>query len=153
LTQYREYVPLAPNEKYEKFSKIQKLFDVYAKTAKCGATLCRKGVLFDIVERVEKRRVYFRIFHNIVMSERNETSLYCFWILKLAPFFDSENPDRHINVTFALFLFLRMIQSVKRGAGNHTSVNHKSVQNLYYAFLYRDISKEAIMLAADTLLA
>jgi hypothetical protein len=27
------------------------------------------------------------------------------------------------------------------------------VQNLYYAFLYQDISKEAIMLAADTLLA
>jgi hypothetical protein len=115
--------------------------------------LNRDGVLIDIVERVEKRRVYFRVFHNIVMSERNEISLYCFWILKLAPFFNPQDPNDYVNVRFASFLFLRMVSRVGRKAQSRKSISREYVQNLYYAFLYQDISKEAIMLAADTLLA
>jgi hypothetical protein len=40
-------------------------------------------VLFEVIERVEKRRVYFHIFYDgCNMGEINEVSLLCFWILK-----------------------------------------------------------------------
>jgi len=153
LGQYHKYSPLTPNELFRKLDKVQKLFDEYAKISACGDVLCRREVLFDVIERVEKRRVYFYIFHGITMSERNEISLYCFWILKLVPFFNSQNPNHNVNVGFAVYLFLRMISQSERIIRRGARADSKYVHNLAYAFLYRDISKEAIMLAADTLLA
>jgi hypothetical protein len=152
LRQYAKYVPLTPNEKYYRLCKISDVFSDFAKIAKRGTVSCRKDVLLDIIERVEKRNVYFHIFHGIVMSEQNEAALYCFWILKLSPFFDDKNPNSHINAFFAAFLFLRMVSRVGRRTKRSIAVDRKYVQNLFYAFLYRDISKEAIMLAAETLL-
>lgn len=42
--------------------------------------------LKDIIVRVHKRKHYFKIFHNeMITSEYKETALYCYWILKLRP--------------------------------------------------------------------
>jgi hypothetical protein len=153
LGRYPEYVPLTAIESYDKLNKIQKRFGDFAKAMGYSDVVCRKKVLLDIIERVEKRKVYFRVFHGIIMSERNEISLYCFWILKLAPFFDRQNPDRQISARFALFLFLKMIDRIRYKINRTGDIDETRVNNLFYAFLYQDISKEAIMLAADTLLA
>ncbi len=50
--------------------------------------------VIDIIDLVEKRRVYFHIFHGIEMSEWNEAALYCFWILKLQPFYEIPQKGR-----------------------------------------------------------
>ena len=152
LGQYRQYVPLAPNEKYARLNELRALFNEYAQSSDCRGVVFRKEVLLDIIERVEKRKVYYRIFHGKVMSEQNEAALYCFWILKLAPFFDGHAPNRYINVLFAAFLFLRVADRVGRRMSRRVKVSGKYVQNLFYAFLYRDISKEAIMGLAESLL-
>jgi hypothetical protein len=152
MGQYAKYVPLTSIEKYDRLRKINDVFSDFVKITGARAVSCRKDVLLEIIERVEKRNVYFHIFHDIVMSEQNEAALYCFWILKLSPFFDGANPNSHINALFAAFLFLRMVGRVGRRKGRVITVDRKYVQNLFYAFWYRDISKEAIMLAAETLL-
>jgi len=59
----------------------------------------------------------------------------------------------HLNATFAVYLFLSMLTRVNGAKGRSTVFTREYVDNLRYAFLYRDISKEAIMLAADTFLA
>ena len=44
--------------------------------------------VLNIIDLVERRRVYFHVFHGINMSEWNEAALYCFWIAKLQPFIE-----------------------------------------------------------------
>jgi hypothetical protein len=154
LGKYQKYVVLAPEERYGKYYKfeghVKKLIGWL--NIDVGDVLCRKNVIFDIIERVEKRRVYFHVFHDIIMSEQNEISHYCFWILKLAPLVNKKNPDQHINARLAIFLFLNMLKKVGNARGRPVSFNKKFVQNLMYAFVYRDLSKEAIMAIADALL-
>ncbi|MCL1967626.1 MAG: hypothetical protein FWF67_07055, partial [Fibromonadales bacterium] len=49
-----------------------------------------------LIGRVEKRKIYFHIFHRLKMDELNEAAFYCFWILKLQPFkHRNENYDNH----------------------------------------------------------
>ena len=39
--------------------------------------------IIEIIERIEKRRIYFHIYYNgCKMGELNEGALMCFWILK-----------------------------------------------------------------------
>jgi hypothetical protein len=152
---YPQYVPLTPTERYRNFSKIIGFLREYAEKTKNfdhNDIQCRQKILFEIIERVEKRRVYFSVFHGITMSEQNETCLYCFWIAKLAPFFDGKNPDHPINAFLASFMFLRMLYRVGRKIRYDVTVDRYYTENLVYAFLYRDLSKEAIMAMAEAML-
>jgi hypothetical protein len=49
---------------------------------------CSQQTMLEIIDRVEKRRVYFHVFYDgCKMGELNEGALFCYWILKLHPFF------------------------------------------------------------------
>jgi len=149
------YLPLTSEEKYILLEKIQKSFHEYMKSAGISTMYmkCRVSVLLDIIEKVEKRRVYFHVFHRATMSESDEMSLYCFWILKLTPFFNVENPDYPVNAFFALFIFLKTINNLSYERLNRAiNLDKEYVDSLIYAFQYRDLSKEAIMAIAEALL-
>jgi hypothetical protein len=113
---------------------------------------CSLVNLIDIIRRVEKRRVYFHIFHPETkgMSELNELALYCFWILKLAPFSVEDEPDSGINTTAAWFLFMDVVYRLAQQNGTTLHINEDAARNLCYAFRYRDLSKEAIMALAES---
>jgi hypothetical protein len=109
----------------------------------------------DLIERIEKRKIYFHIFHRLTMDELNEVSFYCFWILKLQPF---RHRDEHIfgfdklNSRIALCLLLKT--AVKYASCNNNlkvGITSEGLRNLRYAFLYHDLSKEAIMALARNL--
>ncbi|MCL2754951.1 MAG: hypothetical protein FWD35_04455 [Oscillospiraceae bacterium] len=107
----------------------------------------------EIVTLIQKRRVYFRIFHDVDMGELNEACLFCFWILKLYPFYNSKDPNHDVNLVFALALFTRAVNYVakarKRTPPNFTQ---RTIDHLVHAFTYRDLSKEAIMAIAECLI-
>ncbi|GBU20433.1 hypothetical protein R80B4_00311 [Fibrobacteres bacterium R8-0-B4] len=156
LAYYPKYVPLTYPEKYERVNGLIRVLEDY--TEKHGMAthniICNKDSLFELVDRVDKRKVYFRVFYEKVkegMSERNEAALYCFWILKLAPFFDATNPNSPINIDFAAYFLLKSIQydCLKRGV--RRTLPDKYIDDLKYAFRFRDISKESIMAIADTM--
>ena len=156
LSYYPKYVPLTYPEKYERVNGLIRIFNDY--TEKHGITAhnitYNKDSLFEIVDRVDKRKVYFRVFYEKVkegMSERNEAALYCFWILKLAPFFDATNPDLPINVDFATYFLLKSIQYDCLKRGTRRTLPNKYIDDLKYAFKFMDISKESIMAIADTM--
>jgi hypothetical protein len=45
-------------------------------------------IMYEIIERIEKRRIYFHIYHDgCKMGELNEGALMCYWILKLNPLY------------------------------------------------------------------
>ena len=73
-------------------------------------------IMYEIIERIEKRRIYFHIYYNgCKMGELNEGALMCFWIIKL-------------------------------------NITENIVNDIYYAFRFRDVSKESIMLIAESLI-
>lgn len=109
--------------------------------------------LYEILTRVEKRRVYFHIYHNgMEMGELNEGALLCFWMLKLSPFKHSRIPNALLNTKIAFTFFVNLLCYV--AAKTHKKVNiEKLVRgNLLYTFQYRDLSKEAVMALAESLL-
>ena len=111
-----------------------------------------KNTLQDIIERVEKRRVYFHVYHNIEMGELNEVALVCFWTVKLMPFHDSTNPQHVVNIPFALWLFTWTLTRVAEDLGTRANITELVVKHLCYAFIYQDISKEALMRIAEALI-
>ena len=109
------------------------------------------NALFEVLNRVEMRRIYFHVFHNgIEMGELNEGSLLCFWILKLMPFQHKTTSTRVLNVKIALCLFCNMLQYVASRQGKVVNKSKDLWQKLAYAFQYRDLSKEALMMLAET---
>jgi len=111
-------------------------------------------IMADIITRVEKRRVYFYIYHNgLQMGELNEGALYCFWILKLVPFKHPKISNSTLNTKIACTFFVNLLYYVAKSTGKHININKLLMNNLLYAFKYRDLSKEAIMALAESLLS
>jgi len=109
------------------------------------------SVLEEIFDRVEKRRVYFHIFYNKCrMGELNEASLMCFWILKLMPFSHRNIPANELNAKIALYLLNNAV--IFNARNNKRNTNIILSKNLYYAFRFRDLSKEAIMALAESMI-
>ncbi|GBU22823.1 hypothetical protein R80B4_02735 [Fibrobacteres bacterium R8-0-B4] len=155
LSKYQRYVHLTPNERYEEYRALEKHLLEFCSclNIKPEEIICKKDVIFDIIERVEMRQVYFHIFHNKIMSERNAISNTCFWIMKLSPLLYKPKPSQPTNTFFAIYLFLKMLKKVSLAKQKTITFNQDFIKNITYAFIYRDISKEAIMAISDALLA
>ena len=109
--------------------------------------------LYEIMIRVEQRRVYFHVFHNgLKMGEINEGALLCFWILKLTPFRHDNIPNSLLNTKIAITLFINMLYFVAAKTNKKVNIKSELLKNTLYAFRYRDLSKEAIMALADSFL-
>jgi hypothetical protein len=154
LSDYPVYEPLTKDELRGRLADFFGLFQMYADALRIDLAdiQCNEDNVMEIVERVDKRKVYFRVFYGKEMSERNEAALYCFWILKLAPFYNTANKNRRINVSFAAFLFLRMVSYICVKENHAAAITRRYLVDLLYAFAYRDLSKEAIMAIAETFL-
>jgi hypothetical protein len=120
-----------------------------------------RDVLYEIFTRIEKRRVYFHIYHSgMEMGEINEGALLCFWILKLMPCQMKGISASLLNTKIAYIIFVNLLHYVanesnkKAGAGTklHVNIKKRLMDDLLYAFQYRDLSKEAIMALAESYL-
>jgi hypothetical protein len=108
-----------------------------------------------VIDMVEKRRLYFHVFHvGMEMGELNEACLHCFWILKLYPFFDVAYPDMDMNWFFALEIFTNAITYTanKRDPKEKANFGPDIMKHLQHAFRFRDLSKEAMMALAESLI-
>jgi hypothetical protein len=112
----------------------------------------------NIIELVERRRVYFHVFHRIKMSEWNEAALYCFWIAKLHPFLEVPPPSikarqvNEINAIIAVRMLYNAANKIRQGQGR-VRLKQMNISNLVHAFRYRDISKEAVMALFENLIS
>lgn len=106
----------------------------------------------EIITKVEQRRVYFHIYHNIEMGELNEASLICFWILKLMPFKHNVISNSTLNTRIACLFLIKTLYYVAKQTNKEIKIDKSLMEHLFYAFKYRDLSKEAIMALAETLI-
>jgi len=111
-------------------------------------------ILYEIFTRIEKRRVYFHIYHNVDMGEINEGALVCFWILKLMPFRMKGISNSLLNTKIAYIAFVNLLHFIanktKRQVKLRVNIKSNLMENLLYAFQYRDLSKEAIMALVES---
>jgi hypothetical protein len=114
---------------------------------------------YEIFTRIEKRRVYFHVYHNgMEMGELNEGALFCFWILKLTPFKMEGMATSLLNTKIAYIAFVNLVHYIanktnkKAGTGSklHVNMRSKLMRDMLYTFQYRDLSKEAIMAMAES---
>ena len=115
--------------------------------------IVNQDTLYEILTMVEKRRVYFHIYYNKKkMGERNEGALICFWILKLMPFKHATIPNTLLNTKIAYVFFTNMLFYEAAKTNRKVNVKSELMNNVLYAFQYRDLSKEAIMALAESLM-
>ena len=108
-------------------------------------------VLIEIIERVEKRRIYFHVFHDgCKMGELNEGALLCFWIVKLHPFYHPKINSSTLNAKIAICLFTNAIFYYSEKAKIERKIQDHFINDLYYSLMYRDISKESLMILAES---
>jgi hypothetical protein len=109
--------------------------------------------MYEIIERIEKRRIYFHIYYNgCKMGELNEGALMCFWIIKLNPFHCNGISNNTLNAKIALCLFMNMLHYHTQKESIKLNITKKMVNDIYYSFRFRDLSKEAIMILAEGLI-
>jgi hypothetical protein len=139
-------------------NKLEQLEYLFWKDAPNPMLAAKIGVdvksLVEMVDMVERRRVYLHIFHRINMSEYNEISLYCFWILKFQPFYPAignKQASNKINANLAYRLFASCVRNTRKKNG-HTAPIALDMNAITHAFCYQDISKEAIMLLIKSLI-
>lgn len=105
--------------------------------------------LIEVVERVSKRKYYYKVFHGIEhLSEFKEVALLCFWICKLKPFVVL-NPESKLcaspNELFSIYLVTCLLASCKDKATNFHYPDNVTVKNIIYALKYQDLTKEALI--------
>jgi len=109
-----------------------------------------KEVLAEIINRVEKRRIYFKVFYKSILNELNEIALFCFWIAKLKPFFCKT--DYMMNDKIAIFYFFHRLDKTSHDSKKRLNLTRRIIKIISYDFRYRDISKEALMTIAESLI-
>jgi hypothetical protein len=153
------------SEEFPVFTKLDKRqtsflrsrFKVYLKDFETNCEISdiytSNPVMVEIYERIEKRRIYFHIFYNgCKMGELNEGSLMCFWILKLMPFSHQSIPSNELNAKIALYLLNNMLLYYAKKNKRKVNISDSLNRNLYYSFRFRDLSKEAIMALAESMI-
>jgi hypothetical protein len=136
-------------------NKIVEYLSDFSEKMGISGISARETVILQIFDRIEKRRVYFHIFYNgCVMGELNEGALMCFWIAKLQPFYDKNKkiPSNELNSKIALYLFNKTLSFSAAKMNKRNGLTEKTARDLYYSFRFRDISKEAVMLLAESMI-
>jgi hypothetical protein len=121
-----------------------------------------ENTFLEIVERVFKRKIYFKVFHSVAeTSLLKEISLYCFWILKLQPFAykqvktieDKGKTNYELNAKMALSLFTKGLAAYANENGKRVNIASPDIlRDLFYSFRYDDLSKEAMICLAKSLI-
>lgn len=153
----------SPDEQHikEKCNALVSAFIKYAKVH--GLTIknvyIQRILLPRIVLRVDKRESYFLIYHKQTkINEIKQAALIAYWILKFKPFMViSDDPVivhkfTRINEGFAAFYLLSSLKqySIEKGCVATKMSDHLR-DELMYAFTYWDLSKEALILIAETI--
>lgn len=155
------YQPPSKEEKLHYFLNFVCIFEEYAEAA---------GIDMDSIEfdfklmnevniRVDKRKDYYMIFHETSLNEVREAALTAFWILKFKPFLitnpSGEHCELNVNCGFAAYVILSAAREyiARKYDGNMTfSIEDEEyLKRFRYSLKYWDLSKEALMMLAETL--
>jgi hypothetical protein len=151
-TKLKEWMNLSYSKESYLPSYVSKLNENEDKSKPFRSDEC----ILNIIDLVERRRVYLHVFHDLNMSEWNEMALYCFWIIKLHPYYhccshNLKKTANELNAIIAMRLFIQVLNRIRKSKGKK-KIGQLRIKNIIHTFRYRDISKEAIMTIFDVLI-
>jgi len=120
---------------------------------KLSDIIVSEETLYEIITKVEQKRIYIHIFCNgLQMGEFTEVAMYCYWILKLMPFKHKTISNSLINAKIAFAFFINMIFYLADKINKKLKIKENTLHDLLYSFQYRNLSEEAILALAESLL-
>ncbi len=149
------YKNLDENEYFEQVKFINSMLNdlcKYDSNVSISSVKVNLESIKDVISRVDKRKYYFKVFHkDMKLSEYKETALYCFWILKLRPFWINGNgfQAEKINEKFCLHMVLCLLKKYNNLFNAKDGIDIKYANELIYSFRFRDLSKEALILMLE----
>lgn len=163
LEQYKNYVDLSDEEFNKEYSYIEKCWHNFlsanAPHLEEGKDYyIHKRNLFEVVRRLDKRRVYYKVFHDLTeINEFKYVALQCYWINTLKPFM-VVNEEASIynapNELFSVYLIISMIRGVFEKVFPDEDFAYPSsrrITDIAYNFKYCDLSREATIAFVETL--
>ena len=152
---FENYKRITEQEYLKEVEKLDSLLQDFCKASggyAYKAVSVNKSTIRDIIVRVHKRKHYFKVFHNdMVTSEYKETALYCYWILKLRPLWIEPSVKRaeRINEKYALHLYVSLLKKYNETFSEKDGINKKHIKELLYSFRFRDMTKESMILMLE----
>lgn len=162
LETYKTYEALSTDElnvEYDYLIKTWKTFlEVNAPDLKEGRDyFIHRRNLFEVITRMDKRRVYYKVFHNLVeINEFKYVALQCYWINTLKPFMVVNEKSKIYNSPnemFSVFLIISMVRAVFEKVFPDKEFEYPSSRRLtdmVYNFKYCDLSREATIAFVET---
>jgi hypothetical protein len=142
---------------------IDNFFKLYTNSGKIPPMFeykVSKYALVDIAIRVDKRKDYYKRYHQMRIDEFKFMFLYAYWVVKFSPITITDRRDTNesgedisrfvgcINEAFAVFLLFSMAQTVydipekiKIDPEDESTYIHR----LFYALRYRNLSLDAMI--------
>ena len=106
--------------------------------------------LIDIIVRVDKRKAYYRCFHDMEINECKEAALYAYWILKLRPFAITDKRYQNnadactINESFVIRFIGLILESTGR-IKQTPNIKDSYLNFLEYSFRFRSFSIDSFL--------
>jgi len=156
------------NLKYERipYESIEKILQLFQK--RFDEFLLLKGfpediekhisfyALMDIIIRVDKRKAYYRCFHNMEINECKEAALYAYWIIKLRPFSITDKRYQNkfdaciINESFAIYLIGLVLECTGR-IKKTENIKTSYCDFLEYSFRFRSFSIDSFVVLIESI--
>lgn len=171
LQRYVEYIDLKDEEFNVEYKYILDYWEAFLKSNDSKLLTSEKyhihnRNIFEIIRRVDKRKVYYKVFHKLnAINEYKRTALICYWIITLKPFYVYEEKSplfNSPNELFALYLILATIRSAygeiykfdpdfaKINSPEFSYPSEERMGDIVYNFKYTDISREAMINFVET---
>jgi hypothetical protein len=119
--------------------------------------------LIDTIIRVDKRRVYFSVFHNMSINDCKKAALFAYWIVKFRPikitdqrYISKVGYNTHVNEMFAIHYLLSALCAEERvhlwdgSTGVQIDLEHPYIEKLWYSFRFRNFTIDSMIVLADT---
>ena len=117
-----------------------------------------KRNLYEVVKRLDKRRTYYYVFHQISdICEYKEIGILAYWINTLKPFMvvnSSCSIYSSPNEMFSLYLILcglAEIHEKRHPEKTFKMLDSHTIQDYVYNFKYCDLNREAMIFFVETL--
>lgn len=159
----KQYEYKAPSKEQKKkyFDDLIEMFEDYAESKDFDIESVEYD--FDLINeiyiRVDKRKDYYMVFHKTKLNEIREAALTAFWILKFNPFLiigeEQRNVQLNINDGFAAYVILSAAgEYISRKHGEDKTfliTDEQFLKRFKYSLKYWDLSKESLMMIAESL--
>lgn len=148
------YQPMPIIEEKKILSEFEKIWNNFGYIIKNDDYIINVKTLIRIIERVDKKKAHYKIFHNnMKISEYKEASIYCYWLAKLKPISiksESNIIEEEINEMFSLYYLISAIKKIKGITNQNLCFNKGYIQSLKYSLRYRNLTEEAIIAIFDS---